>query len=135
MKPAGRVSTDVYAEIADEKTACGEAVFVSRIGSCGFWAMAGFVGCLFLSGLTGWSAVTKSMPPPLATINPNTAPQGSLVRLPGVGPARAIAIIEYRNGYDGERAFCSPADLDAVTGLGPKTVEKMMPWISFDGVE
>ena len=135
MNPAGRVSTDIDAVSAVEQTADDEAVLSLRVGSCGFWTIAGLVGCLFLSGLMGWQSSTKALAHPLDTINPNTDPKASLVRLPGIGPARAIAIVEYRDKHSADGpAFRSPADLDAVAGLGPKTVEKMMPWISFGEV-
>ncbi|MBM4103960.1 MAG: helix-hairpin-helix domain-containing protein [Planctomycetes bacterium] len=132
MNSTGCVSTDIYAASAVDKTADEESVLVLRIGSCGFWTIAGLVGCLLLSGWTGWHSSAKALAHPLDTINPNTDPKASLVRLPGIGPARAITIIEYRDGHSADGpAFRSPADLVAVAGLGPKTVEKMMPWISF----
>lgn len=66
------------------------------------------------------------------TVNPNFAPLESLVRLPGVGPATATAIIEYRHGTPkNKEAFTRPADLQGVKGIGPKTVEKIEPWLSF----
>jgi competence ComEA-like helix-hairpin-helix protein len=67
-------------------------------------------------------------------VNPNDAPAGSLMRLPGIGPSRANAIISYRERFEaenGRRAFESPADLTKVKGIGPKTVEKMGPWLEF----
>ncbi len=132
MNSTGRVSTDIYAVSAADKTADGEAILALRIRGCGFWMIAGLAGCLFLSGWMGWQSSAKASAHPLDTINPNSDPAASLVRLPGIGPARAIAIVEYREGHSAEGpAFRSPADLDAVAGLGPKTVEKMMPWISF----
>ena len=71
-------------------------------------------------------------------VNPNDAPAGSLMRLPGVGPSRANAIISYRERFEaenGRRAFESPADLTKVKGIGPKTAEKMGPWLDFDDLE
>lgn len=66
------------------------------------------------------------------TVNPNFAPLESLVRLPGVGPATATSIIEYRqNTPDDKRTFTRPQDLQGVKGIGPKTVEKIEPWLSF----
>jgi len=56
----------------------------------------------------------------------------SLVRLSGVGPATAESIIEYRQDTpDGKEAFTKPADLQSIKGIGPKTVEKIEPWLSF----
>jgi len=66
------------------------------------------------------------------TVNPNLAAMESLVRLPGVGPATAKSIIEYRQDTpDGKEAFTKPADLQSIKGIGPKTVEKIEPWLSF----
>lgn len=66
-------------------------------------------------------------------INPNTAPAGSLIRLEGIGAARAFDIIEYREAREalGERAFDTPHDLEAVRGIGPKTVEKLTDSLEF----
>lgn len=68
-------------------------------------------------------------------INPNDAPVESLVRLPGMGPGRAGAIIAYRenlyrNGIT--PAFGNIEDLRKVRGIGPKTVQGMSAWITFD---
>ena len=65
------------------------------------------------------------------TINPNHAPVASLVRLPGVGPKRAGAIIDFRNNAS-ERVFNSARDMEKVTGIGPKTAEKIAPYLHFD---
>ena len=66
------------------------------------------------------------------TVNPNLATLESLVRLPGVGPSTAESIIKYRQDTpDGKKAFTKPADLQGVKGIGPKTVEKIAPWLSF----
>lgn len=66
-------------------------------------------------------------------INPNTAEAASLMRLPNIGPARAEAIIAYRMSVAGDRpAFEKPEDMEKVKGIGPKTVERMRPWLRFD---
>ena len=66
-------------------------------------------------------------------INPNTADSASLVRLPGIGPARAAEIIKYRNSPDiAPPAFRSADDLQKIKGIGPKTVEKFADYLSFD---
>jgi len=66
-------------------------------------------------------------------INPNTACAGSLIRLPNVGPSRAMAIIEYRNSCDeAQKAFKTGADLQKIKGIGPKTVESVTPWLCFE---
>jgi len=64
-------------------------------------------------------------------INPNTASSGSLQRLPGIGPARAAAIVAYRQDH-GPVAFQEPADLSAIRGIGPATVRNVSPHLTFD---
>ena len=55
-------------------------------------------------------------------VNINRAEADELERLPGIGPATAMAIIEdrERNGM-----FASVDDLDRVTGIGPATLERL----------
>lgn len=69
-------------------------------------------------------------------INPNDAPISSLVRLPGIGAAKAAAIVAYRDDYrpaqvEG-RAFSDCDDLQNVKGIGPKTAENVCEWLKFD---
>lgn len=68
------------------------------------------------------------------TVNPNTDPPASLARLPRIGLTRARAVVNYRRQrqQDGFVAFCEPDDLQRVTGIGPKTVEGIGPWLRFD---
>jgi len=68
-----------------------------------------------------------------STVNPNEASLESLVRLPSIGPVTAEAILEYRLGTpEGKEAFIKPSDLQGVKGIGPKTVKKIEPWLSFN---
>lgn len=55
-----------------------------------------------------------------APVNINTADAAGLQALNGVGPAKAAAIVEYR---DANGPFASIEDLTAVDGIGEKTVE------------
>ncbi|MBN2132906.1 MAG: helix-hairpin-helix domain-containing protein [Sedimentisphaerales bacterium] len=70
-------------------------------------------------------------------INPNDAASVSLARLPGIGPTRAAMIVAYRERFARENgrapAFRRPEDLAVIKGIGPVTVEKMRPWLRFDG--
>ncbi len=62
-------------------------------------------------------------------INVNTASAAELELLPRIGPVMAQRIIEDRlaNG-----PYESDSDLDRVSGIGPKTLEKLSPLIRFD---
>lgn len=52
-----------------------------------------------------------------------TATQAELETLPQIGPAKAKAIIDYRQTH----GFASVEDLDNVKGIGPKTMELLRP--------
>lgn len=62
-------------------------------------------------------------------VNVNTAPPRQLERLPGIGPALAARIVEYRETHG---PFQRPEDLVAVRGIGPKTFEKMAPYVTVE---
>lgn len=55
-------------------------------------------------------------------IDPNRATEVELDRLPGIGPSTALRIVEWRKRTGG---FAGPADLLAVRGVGPSTLEKI----------
>lgn len=68
-------------------------------------------------------------------LDPNTAGWVELTRLPGVGEVTAKRIVAYRqeHGTDsGRPVFSSAQDLARVRGIGPKTVEAIRPYLSFD---
>ena len=56
----------------------------------------------------------------------NRASAESLEVLPGIGPARARAIVEEREG----RSFRRVEDLGAVHGIGPRTIAGLKGWVS-----
>lgn len=55
-------------------------------------------------------------------VDPNRDPEVELARLPGVGPALAARIAAHR---DDNGPFRHPEDLEAVSGIGPATVERI----------
>jgi len=59
-------------------------------------------------------------------VNLNSASAAELARLPGVGPAKAQAIIEYRNG----EPFRKPEDLRRVKGIGEKLYDRLKDQIT-----
>ena len=75
----------------------------------------------------------QTVPPPvISRINPSTASVGELLTLPGIGPARAEAIVAYREAHPQTPAFSSLEDLYRVHGLGPALVRDMAPWLCLD---
>ncbi len=63
-------------------------------------------------------------------IDVNKASYDELQLLPGIGPARAKAIIEYREKYG---SFTSLSDLTKVSGIGEATVEKIANLVKIGG--
>lgn len=59
-------------------------------------------------------------------ININSAGVEELNTIPGIGPVLAQRIIDYRAQYG---AFSSPEEIQNVSGIGPKTYEKMAEYI------
>ena len=62
-------------------------------------------------------------------ININTAGAEELDRLPGIGPVKAKAIIDYRNAYG---SFVSIEEIIEVKGIGPATYQKIKDLITIE---
>jgi competence protein ComEA len=65
--------------------------------------------------------------PVLAAVNINTASQSELEAVRGLGPAKAKAIIEYREANGG---FKSVDELDKVKGFGRASIDKLRDELS-----
>jgi len=61
-------------------------------------------------------------------LDPNRADAAALEVLPGLGPARARAVVEARCA----RPFQSVSDLERVPGIGPRTRAALEPWLAVD---
>lgn len=66
---------------------------------------------------------------PTHQINLNTATQAELELLPGIGPALAQRILDYRTANG---RFNSVNDLDNVKGIGSKILERLRPLVSVE---
>jgi competence protein ComEA len=66
----------------------------------------------------------------IAGVNINTATQAELESLPGIGPKKAQAIIDYRKMKGN---FKSVDDLNQVDGIGDATLESLRKDISITG--
>lgn len=65
-----------------------------------------------------------------ALVNINTANATLLDTLPGIGPAKATAIVEYRTLHG---PFVRIEDIQKVKGIGPSTFAQLEPMISISG--
>jgi len=93
-----------------------------------------FILCFFR---TGWPATPKPPRALLDQIDPNQATWSDLAMLPGIGPVKAGTIVAFRSptrdgGDESARVFVTPADLQAVRGIGPKTVRRIAPYLRFE---
>ena len=66
----------------------------------------------------------------IAAVNINTATKEELDALPGIGPVKAQAIVDYRKANG---PFKSLDDLKKVKGIGDVTYDKLKPDISLTG--
>jgi competence ComEA-like helix-hairpin-helix protein len=71
-----------------------------------------------------WHKVENTLVP--ALVNINTATVSDLLTLPGIGPAKAQAIIDFRTAHGN---FTSIDDLDNVPGIGPATINLVRAYV------
>ena len=82
-----------------------------------------------------WYGATSAAARPLALERPaaldlNDADSAELRQLPGVGPALAERIVDRRRESGG---FGRIEDLREVHGIGPRTLERLRPWLGVGG--
>jgi competence protein ComEA len=69
---------------------------------------------------------SKATAPP-AVVNLNSAPASALETLPGIGPALAARIVEYRTAHG---RFTRIEQIQDVPGIGPKLFERVRPYLT-----
>ena len=89
---------------------------------CALWLLSPWPGQAQVS------AAAESEPP--GVVNLNTASAEELIRLPGVGPARARAILELRARLG---HFSRLEELLRVKGIGRATFRKLRPLLALSG--
>src|SRR5262245_54797143 len=67
--------------------------------------------------------------PEPGAVDLNHASEGDLIALPGIGPSKAAAILEYRKKHG---AFKRVDDLRNVKGFGRKTVAHLRPMVTVE---
>lgn len=78
---------------------------------------------------SGGAASPGTRPGAAATVRINSASGVELETLPGVGPALAQRLMQWRSEHG---RFRNAADLDAVPGIGPAMLAKLKPVVSYD---
>lgn len=96
--------------------------------------MAGLATALFSLAARGQTpgpkpAMVATATPSAGVVNLNEANPEELERLPGIGPAKARAIVEHRHAHP----FKKVEDITKVKGIGKKTFAKLRPYISMSG--
>ena len=104
------------------------------------WVLLALVWIVASSGILRAVIANQGIKLPVAIctpVDPNVAPWWELTVLPDIGPALARRIVDYRESRSGladdsSLAFRSPGDLDTVSGIGPKTVWRIAPFLRFE---
>jgi len=84
-------------------------------------------GLLAMLALASQALAAKS--PPAAPVNINSAGVEQLMEVPGIGQAKAQAIVAYRQS----KPFESTAELANVKGIGDKLLAKISPYVTVSG--
>lgn len=112
----------------------------------GRWRRADHLGLLVVVALAGmtltvralatgrlarpaWQADRPTVERVRRQIDPNTASAASMRRLPGIGPVKAAAIVQYRQRT--AQSFTCLKDLERVKGIGAGTTARIAPYVHF----
>lgn len=98
--------------------------------------LVALVGALFIGAPIARAADSGAVPSATASaassagvVNLNQAKPDELELLPGIGPAKAKKIVEYRT----QHPFRKTEELTKVKGIGRKTFGKLRPYLTLQG--
>lgn len=112
-----------------------ELDMVKGIGPSKLARLLPYVTCGDTTNLTPWQAGGSG-----GAINLNAGGVEDFVSLPGIGPAAAQKIVDYRDGPDGQggtrddRLFAAVDDLKNISGFGDATIDKLRPLVTVGAV-
>jgi competence protein ComEA len=89
-----------------------------------------YLAALLLGAALAVAPGTGAAEDRVGVVNVNTATQEELQQLPGIGEARAKAILDARRERGG---FKSVEELLEIRGIGPANLEKLRPHVSVSG--
>ena len=96
-------------------------------------AVAALAALLCLAALAATAvAETSSAPAAVAAVDINAASVDQLMSLPGIGAAKAAAIVKYRDEHG---PYHSAEDLLEVKGIGEALLRKIQPHITTGGAK
>ncbi|MDZ7681336.1 MAG: phospholipase D-like domain-containing protein [Fodinibius sp.] len=110
-----------YSQHPDSVAAFKRYVRQARSQEIGLWKHPDKIGQRFARAKV---FTEESEPSDAFPININSADKALLDMLPGIGPAYADRIVAYRQKYG---AFTDVNQLRNISGIGPKTMEKLRP--------
>jgi len=84
-------------------------------------------------GITGFTLANekwvKPAQPPEVMVDHNHDGYSRLTVLPGIGPSRAKAIVDFRRRHG---SYHTPEDLIKVPGIGPGVVDRIRPYVTIE---
>ena len=95
-----------------------------------FWAFVQLAAPLSLTVKIWQPPLVKTFNS-LEPIDLNTATYEQLLALPDIGPVLAQRILDYRQEHG---SFKTIDELDNIKGIGPKTLEKLKPYLRVSNV-